>query len=410
MCPTQQNVMSHIVKHDVQTNNTVSRSLSNQDIKTKVRRKTERRTANTNKFETYSKQKKFAVTSSKSTTQNKNEKDLPTENDDIAKVLSDQDFFRCQEKFDPVVKTATTELSTPSLYDDDNHVPVHIEKSRKGTKLGLRLKMAINGQLVVENVIPDSLAHRANIQVGQKLLYINSIQCEGMKMSQVVCLLGELVGPITFILSKHNLVTVGFFRDSKRVPLGVLLSNYKDKSGNSVRIAKILPGSLVGNSKLELGQKIISINTIECDGLGEKQITALLNELEGMIEITAQMGDLSDNELQCDTVPSVYSVTSAALSTDVGSTITGDDTYEACEDDETALSSMGTHSMHSSFSYTDVIRKAPRSNFIQKISQVFKCVDEGKYMDDEYDKVFQCRNDVDSFEDDVDYCPSEDEI
>ncbi len=407
MCPTQENYESHTVKHSVQTNKNTPDSLIHEYAEKKVAQKTERRSLDTDKTETYHKQKKITKSFSKTSTRNSNVNDSSIQKDDIAKVLSDQDYFRCQDRFDPVVKTATTELSSASLYDDDIHIPVQLEKSHKGTKLGLRLKMAINGQLVVENVMPDSLADRANIKVGQKLLYINSIKCEGMKMSQVVCLLGELVGSITIILSKHNLVTVGFYRDNKRVPLGVVLSNSRNEFGDSVRIAKILPGSLVGNSKLKLGQKIISINTIECDGLDEKQITSLLNELEGMIEITAQICDEPENDLEYDTVDSVYSTGSAAVSTDVGSTITGDETYE---DEDTALSSMGTHTMHSSFSYTDVIRKTPQSNFIQKISQVFKCVDENKYTEDDYGEVFQCRNDVDSFEDDVDYRPSEDEI
>lgn len=206
-------------------------------------------------------------------------------NEEFETLPSKDTLEQCE--FDDVhLSTYTSESSSQSAGTTSDYVKVKLHKQSKGIKVGLALRVLPNGSVIVDHVIPQSLAANANIQRGQKLLYINSITCTGMKQTQLAALLSELKGTITLILRSSDLITARFYKKSKRTKLGIMFQ--KNHSGTTV-VSQIEADSPAFNSQLKVGQEIVSINDIVCSGLGARQMTALMNEVQGRIIITAKL-------------------------------------------------------------------------------------------------------------------------
>ena len=227
--------------------------------------------------------------------------------EEVETIQSKDTLERCEFE-DVHLSSYSSESSSQSAGTSlSDYVKVKLHKQSKGIKVGLALRVLHNGSVIVDHVLPQSLAANANIQRGQKLLYINSITCTGMKQTQLAALLSELKGTITLILKSSDLIMARFYKKSKRTNLGILFKN--NHSGTTV-VSNITAESPAFNSELRVGHEIVSINDIVCSGLGAGQMTALLSEVQGRIVITAKVTTeeiLQSNEDGYDGLTSVGS-------------------------------------------------------------------------------------------------------
>ena len=175
-----------------------------------------------------------------------------------------------------------------------------IHKESKEVKAGIRFTQDNNGLIRVQGIVPDSLfaTNAPEIQPGMIIFSINNVQCTGKASSEVAQLIREAEGTIT-ILAYEQLSTTAerivIHKETEKVDPGMVTSH--------IYFQEVPPDSLFQSAeRIQPGTRIISINDVKCDGKTPSEVTQLINDIEGPVNMLVDNSPVTANLMNRDIV------------------------------------------------------------------------------------------------------------
>lgn len=163
-------------------------------------------------------------------------------------------------------------------------IATSIHKKTKDVKAGIRFKQETYGAVRVRDIIPDSLfaTNAPELQPEMRILSINNVQCTIGKVSQVAALIKEAEGTITILAHEELSRTAEHImiqKETQNVDTGLVVTSH-------IHVQELAPDSLFKSApQIRQGTRILSINNVKCDGKSQLEVSQLINNAEGPLNI-----------------------------------------------------------------------------------------------------------------------------
>jgi C-terminal processing protease CtpA/Prc len=155
-------------------------------------------------------------------------------------------------------------------------------KEASNTKVGIGLKER-NGSIIISNIAEDGVMAGTDIQVGQRLLGVNGVPCQGLTSKEAISLFKEL-DAITVMTEDIGLTSVTVKKESPDTKIGI---GIKSINGFLV-ISSIAEDGLFGGTALKVAQKLVSVNSKYCDNLTKQEAIQLFKDAESTIVVVTE--------------------------------------------------------------------------------------------------------------------------
>ena len=152
-------------------------------------------------------------------------------------------------------------------------------KESAATRVGIKCKQRGKGRVVMSFIGEDGLFKDSDLRVGQTVISINGQTCPDTP-KEATALIKSEVGEVT-VVAANTVATVTKAEKSSKVGISLGRAGEAD-----ILLSKIEKDSLFADTNLRLGQKIVSINGVDCPSSTAEAIQ-LIKDCEGALAIVA---------------------------------------------------------------------------------------------------------------------------
>lgn len=173
---------------------------------------------------------------------------------------------------------------------------VVINKESADQKLGV-VMASKSGKVFIKKISDGTLGSRSELETGMWLHSINNNCLVGQDSAQAAQILKNCEGRITFLCQTPG---GNSYLDPAQMVTATMIKEGDDKVGLGLKdmiITKCADGSLVADTDLEVGMRVLQINNIDMAGKTSKDAAKMFSEAEGLLTIVASKPDRAAGSL-----------------------------------------------------------------------------------------------------------------
>jgi C-terminal processing protease CtpA/Prc len=155
--------------------------------------------------------------------------------------------------------------------------------------LGIHFQRHSDGFYRISAIQQNGLFAESALGIGDRVISINQISCQGKGFEEALSRLRTTSGAVTVVVQNMGgssaIVTCSVTKPTSLTPLGISFQ----KVNNRLCVATVQSEGICCGSLLSPGQKIISINGLDCRFLGSKDAVGLVKNIPQTITFVAEV-------------------------------------------------------------------------------------------------------------------------
>jgi len=162
-------------------------------------------------------------------------------------------------------------------------------KKTPKTKVGLGMQV-VEGELRVARLVPFGLFSHSPFRIHDSIVSINHVDCQRCDTARLAFdFMEQLRGSVTVVArvadGNPNLVSTMITKPTPEALVGIVLSS---TTGGNIVVTRILEGGLMESSLINVGDRVLSINGVDCHHMSVREATERIRCAERTVTIVAK--------------------------------------------------------------------------------------------------------------------------